>query len=68
MDSTADKARWVTCSRDASWTVSQDRHLVRRGHDTSACGATATSPDVWRANSTKPKCPACVANRPGGVA
>ena len=52
--------RWASCSRDASWSASQDRHLVRRGHDTSACGATASVPAVWRKNSTKPKCQACV--------
>ena len=52
--------RWVSCSRDASWSASRVRHLVRRGCDTTACGATATSPGIWRANSSKPKCQACI--------
>lgn len=52
--------RWVSCSRDASWAASQERHIVRQGSITSACGASASMPDVWRGNRTKPKCQACL--------
>lgn len=53
--------RWVSCSKEASWSVAEARHLVRRGGITTVCGATASTPDVWRGNTTKPECRICKA-------
>jgi hypothetical protein len=53
--------RWVSCARDTDWATSQSRHLVRRGQDTSLCGATGSDPTVWRGNTTKPVCKTCQA-------
>lgn len=51
--------RWVSCSREADPFTARHRHLVTPGGITTACGATASMPDVWRGNTTKPPCPSC---------
>lgn len=51
--------RWVACSQDASYAASLHRHVVPVGQLTSLCCATASHPEVWRGNSTKPDCPQC---------
>jgi hypothetical protein len=56
---TAPAYRWVACGRDTSWAASTQRHLIIPGHITTVCGHTASVPDVWRGNSTKPPCPTC---------
>lgn len=55
------EVRWVTCSREASFSVSQTRHLILRNGDglTTLCGATASHQEVWRNNATKPTCEGC---------
>lgn len=59
------KDRWVV-SRDVSWSGEKERHIVRQGAITTACGATASMPDVWRHSRSKkrPKCLACLAKAP----
>lgn len=52
--------RWVSCSKDADWATSQYRHLVVPGQLTTVCNASASHPEVWRVNSTKPNCSACM--------
>lgn len=56
---TADSPRWVACSKDASWSASRERHLITPGALTTLCGNSATHPEVWRGNTTKPPCRAC---------
>lgn len=55
--------RWVACSQDASYAASQHRHLIRGKVHTTLCGASASFPEVWRGNSTKPECPQCLTAR-----
>lgn len=52
--------RWVACSKAEFGPVGENRHIVRVGGLTTVCGASATHPDIWRGNSTKPRCPACL--------
>jgi hypothetical protein len=52
--------QWVTCTRYDDYMTSLARHIVRRGHLTTVCGASASVPDVWRPNTTKPRCTQCV--------
>lgn len=56
----APRQRWAACSAREFGPVGETRHVVTPGHLTSLCGATATHPDIWRANGTKPRCPECV--------
>lgn len=35
------------------------RHLVRPGGIDTLCATSATHPDIWRGNTTKPKCKTC---------
>jgi hypothetical protein len=51
--------RWVTCSVKDDWDTGRYRHLVRIGGLDTKCGASASHPEIWRANSTKPYCPKC---------
>lgn len=55
---------WVTCDRYADPETSRYRHVVRRGGLTTACGATASAPDVWEPvglrRMRRPYCPRCV--------
>jgi hypothetical protein len=51
--------RWVSCSQDADWATSQYRHLNIKGSLHTVCGCTASHPEVWRGNTTKPDCPEC---------
>ena len=51
--------RWVACSMIEFGPVGQHRHLARKGALTTYCGHDATHPDIWRANTRKPKCPRC---------
>jgi hypothetical protein len=51
--------RWAACSQRLSITAAAHRHAVRRGALDTVCGHSATHTDIWRANSTKPACPAC---------
>lgn len=52
--------RWVSCSEEMSWSASQSRHLIVKGGLTTVCGNTASHTDVWRTNSTKLNCEACM--------
>lgn len=52
--------RWATCSKAAHESVSKHTHRVDRGKENTLCGASAPRADVWRANSTKPRCPTCL--------
>jgi hypothetical protein len=52
--------RWVSCSKDLSWSASERRHLINRGGLTTVCGNTASHPEVWRTNSTKLNCERCM--------
>lgn len=53
------RLRWVTCSKDLSWSASQYRHLLLTPTET-MCGCTASHAEIWRGNSVKPECPACL--------
>jgi len=59
MTKTKDDLRWVACGQDASYAASLHRHLIRGKVHTTLCGASASFPEVWRGNSTKPVCPEC---------
>jgi hypothetical protein len=52
--------RWVACSAREFGPVGEVRHVVAVGQATTACGATASTPSIWRGNSTKPACAPCV--------
>jgi len=54
--------RWAACTKYESETAARHRHLIRRGREqlTSLCGNTASSPDLWKYNSAKKPCPACL--------
>jgi len=54
-----DELRWVSCSKEMSWSASQYRHLNTKGSLHTVCGNTASHPEVWRGNSKKPTCPKC---------
>ena len=66
---------WVACSEKEHGVVGSVRHLLRkdvRKNDwqTTACGSTASSRGIWRANKSKDKCPTCslrAAAQPGAV-
>lgn len=51
--------RWAACAARLSPTASAHRHAVRKGSLDTLCGHSATHSDIWRANSTRPACPAC---------
>lgn len=53
--------RWVSCSQEMSWSAAQYRHLAYRGSLDTFCGASASHADIWRGNTTKPACEACIA-------
>lgn len=53
--------RWVSVGRDVDVVTSRHRHLVRRGALTSACGSSASAPEVWEPNTRKLRCPQCLA-------
>ena len=55
--------RWVTVPRTDHLQVSEHRHLVRAGAATSACGTTALPAGTWRPDTSKPRCPQCLAAR-----
>lgn len=52
--------RWVSCAQDSDWATSRYRHILRRGYDTTLCGATGLGAGVWRGCNTKANCPECV--------
>ena len=52
--------RWVSVSVREIGPIGYHRHIVRKGGLTTVCGATASSPDVWRGNSSKPRWGKCV--------
>jgi hypothetical protein len=52
--------RWVSCSKEMSWSASERRHLIVKGGVTTVCCATASHPDVWRTNATKLNCEKCM--------
>jgi len=56
---TTDEPRWVACSAKEFGPSGVKRHLARRGALDTLCGFSATFPEIWRANTVKPKCPAC---------
>lgn len=51
--------RWVSCGITEFGPIGEYRHIVAAGGITTVCGATASTPDVWRANRNKPRCPSC---------
>ena len=51
--------RWVACSIREFDSSGLRRHLATPGALTTVCGYSASHPEVWRANTTKPKCPEC---------
>lgn len=53
--------RWVACSITEFGHVGEKRHLGRKGSLTTYCGHSASVPDIWRRNTTKPKCRECEA-------
>lgn len=62
----ADGDRWVSCNAQEFPAVGWSRHVARQGALSTACSATANTPRVWRANTKKPACPACVEAVKGG--
>jgi len=52
--------RWAACSAAEFGHIGNVRHIVPAGGLTTVCGASATYPDIWRGNTTKPPCEACV--------
>lgn len=58
-----DGERWVSCARDADYMTSLTRHVLTRGGINTACGATGLGQGVWRGNTRKPLCDACVKAR-----
>lgn len=52
--------RWVACSATEFGHVGETRHIARPGALTTVCGCTATTPDIWRGNTRKPRCAQCV--------
>lgn len=60
-----DGYRWVSCARSVNWTVAEYRHLIKvtppaQRLVTTVCGASASTPDLWRGNRRKPPCPDCL--------
>jgi len=55
-----DGDRWVACSMQEFGDVGSVRHIVRGLGVTTACGCTASHADIWRGNTTKPRCASCV--------
>lgn len=51
--------RWVSCSAREYGHVGNTRHLVAPGALTTVCGASASHPDIWRADRRKPQCTEC---------
>jgi hypothetical protein len=51
--------RWAACSIIEFGHVGEKRHLVREGALTTWCNHSATHPEIWRANTKKPKCKDC---------
>jgi len=51
---------WVACSTHEFGRVGNDCHILRGRGITTACGATASTPEIWQDNSTKPRCKHCV--------
>lgn len=54
-----DEPRWVACSEREFGPSGSLRHLARPGALSTLCGFSATYPEIWRGNTTKPKCAAC---------
>jgi hypothetical protein len=52
--------RWAACSIVEFGPVGEKRHLVAKGSLDTWCGHSATTPEIWRANTSKPKCESCV--------
>ena len=52
-------ARWAACSAREFGPVGESAHLVRPGSLDTACGASASHPEIWRTNTTKPRCAEC---------
>lgn len=53
------KWRWAACSITEFGHVGEKRHLVPEGSLDTWCGHSATTPEIWRANTRKPKCTDC---------
>ena len=53
------KWRWAACSITEFGHVGEERHLVAEGSLVTWCGHSATTPEIWRANTRKPKCKDC---------
>lgn len=53
--------RWVACSAAEFGHPGTVRHIAARGAVTTVCSTTALPAQIWRGNTTKPKCRACVA-------
>jgi hypothetical protein len=57
---------WVACSVREYGPAGAHRHLIRKAarklnYQTTLCSTSANMPGIWRANRTKPECPACLA-------
>lgn len=59
-----DGTRWVSCAKDLSWDAARYSHLLTGTSLDTWCGHSASFPGVWRASSTKPPCPNCLAELP----
>lgn len=51
--------RWAACSAREYGSVGKVAHLVHPGSLNTACGASASHPEIWRTNTTKPRCAEC---------
>ncbi|MBN9214725.1 MAG: hypothetical protein J0J04_07915 [Microbacterium sp.] len=51
--------RWVACSAEEFGPAGFVRHLARRGALDTACSTSASYPEIWRGNRSKPACSAC---------
>lgn len=52
--------RWASCSIREFGPSGDRAHLVPAGALNSLCGFSATHPEIWRRDSRKPRCAACV--------
>lgn len=55
-----DRDQWVACSTSEFGHVGHDRHIARPGARVTVCGNSASHPEIWRRNTTKPRCVSCM--------
>lgn len=51
---------WVACSAREFPASGRVRHIVRKGGLDTLCGHSASYPEIWRGNKTKPDCIYCL--------